>query len=95
MLTWDFGPFDNDEAADLAHTLNETARDEREELVVRVILNRAVQVPDSLENHRGQEAVGAAALLAGKCPAGEQLSTTGGRLGPKCRLAPPSFLRRR
>jgi hypothetical protein len=77
MGTWDVGPFDNDEAADFAHTLDETAPDKREELV-RATLNRAVQTPDYLEGPQAQEAVGAAALIAAQCPGGEQISTSYG-----------------
>ncbi|MFI1338412.1 DUF4259 domain-containing protein [Streptomyces sp. NPDC020845] len=84
MGTWDVGPFDNDEAADFAYTLDETVPDKREELV-RATLNRAVQIPDYLESHQGQEAVGAAALIAAQCPGGEQISTS---YGPEEALPP-------
>ncbi|MFD5661831.1 DUF4259 domain-containing protein [Streptomyces hirsutus] len=77
MGTWDVGPFDNDEAADFAYALDETAPDKREELV-RATLNRAVQAPDYLESPQAQEAVGAAALIAAQCPGGEQISTSYG-----------------
>lgn len=77
MGTWDVGPLDNDEAADFAHVLDETAPDKREELV-RATLNRAVQAPDYLEGPQAQEAAGAAALIAAQCPGGEQISTSYG-----------------
>ncbi|ORT56606.1 DUF4259 domain-containing protein [Streptomyces sp. CB03238] len=70
MGTWDIGPFDNDTAADFAHTLDETAEDEREGLV-RATLTRAVRSQDHLEGPEGDEAVAAAALVAAQCPGGE------------------------
>ncbi len=33
MGTWDIGHFDNDTAADFAYTLDETAMDQRENLI--------------------------------------------------------------
>ncbi|OKJ94628.1 hypothetical protein AMK26_33015 [Streptomyces sp. CB03234] len=70
MGTWDIGPFDNDTAADFAHTLDETAEDERE-VLVRATLARAVRALDHLEGPEGDEAVAAAALVAAQCPGGE------------------------
>ncbi|MGE7387026.1 DUF4259 domain-containing protein [Streptomyces sp. NPDC004126] len=84
MGTWDVGPFDNDQAADFALALDEAAPDEREELV-RATLDRAVRVPDFLESHHGQEAVGAAALVAAQYPGGERISTG---YGPEQPLPP-------
>ncbi|MER7110035.1 DUF4259 domain-containing protein [Streptomyces sp. NPDC000229] len=70
MGTWDIGPFQNDTAADFAHTLDETAEGERENLV-RATLARAVRSGDCLESPEGDEAVAAAALVAAQCPGGE------------------------
>lgn len=74
MGTWDIGPFENDTAADFARTLDETAADERENLV-RATLTRAVRTPDHLDGPEGEEAVAAAALVAAQCPGGEPVST--------------------
>ncbi|MEE1938422.1 DUF4259 domain-containing protein [Streptomyces sp. TRM 70361] len=79
MGAWDVGPFENDMAADFAHTLDETAPDKRESLV-RATLSRAVQARDYLESSEGEEAVAAAALVAAQCPGGEPVSTG---YGPK------------
>jgi Domain of unknown function (DUF4259) len=51
MGTWDIGPFENDMAADFAHTLDETAQDERES-VVRATLTRTIQTRVYLESPR-------------------------------------------
>ncbi|MFE8947768.1 DUF4259 domain-containing protein [Streptomyces sp. NPDC007856] len=75
--TWDVGPFENDMAADFAHTLDETAPDKRED-VVRTTLSRTIQAPDYLESPEGAEAVAAAALIAAQCPGGEPISTSYG-----------------
>ncbi|MFV2118501.1 DUF4259 domain-containing protein [Streptomyces sp. Act-28] len=77
MGTWDTGPFENDMAADFAHTLDETAEDERESLV-RATLTRAIRTSDCLESPEGAEAVAAAALIAAQCPGGEPISTSYG-----------------
>ncbi|PJE96993.1 hypothetical protein CUT44_11260 [Streptomyces carminius] len=85
MGAWDVGPFENDMAADFAHTLDETAPDKRESLV-RSTLGRAVQARDYLESSEGEKAVAAAALVAAQCPGGEAISTG---YGPKQAL--PAF----
>ncbi|MDG9703873.1 DUF4259 domain-containing protein [Streptomyces sp. DH37] len=79
MGTWDIGPFENDMAADFAHTLDEAAPDRREGLV-RTTLSRTIQARDYLESPEGAEAAAAAAPIAAQCPGGEPISTS---YGPK------------
>ncbi|MFD7984865.1 DUF4259 domain-containing protein [Kitasatospora indigofera] len=75
MGTWDIGPFENDMAADFAYTLDETAPEERENLV-RATLIRAIRTQDYLDE--GEEVVAAVALIAAQCPGGEPVSTSYG-----------------
>ncbi|MFC8448171.1 DUF4259 domain-containing protein [Kitasatospora sp. NPDC057223] len=77
MGTWGTGPFDNDTAADFANTLDDAGAEEREALIRGVIV-RTLGATDDLSD--AEEAVGAAAVLASQCPAG-QPSNTG--YGPK------------
>ncbi|MHA6761534.1 DUF4259 domain-containing protein [Streptacidiphilus sp. PAMC 29251] len=74
--TWDFGPFDNDQAADLAFTLDEANLEDREDLV-RKVLERAANATGYLDAWKAQEAVAAAALIAAQCPGGEPCSIYG------------------
>ncbi|MFD9126173.1 DUF4259 domain-containing protein [Kitasatospora sp. NPDC059571] len=75
--TWDIGPFENDTAADFAHTLDEAAPDEREGLV-RSALAPAAAARGCLDSPEGAEAVAAAALVAGQCPGGEPVAAVHG-----------------
>ncbi|GAA1150828.1 hypothetical protein F4556_004529 [Kitasatospora gansuensis] len=77
MGTWGIGPFEDDTAADFADTLDETALDERANLI-RSTLNRAVQAQDYLDFSEAVEAVAAAALIAAQCPDGEPVITSFG-----------------
>ncbi|WP_354637493.1 DUF4259 domain-containing protein [Kitasatospora camelliae] len=77
MGTWDIGPFDNDTAADFACTLDETAPDEREDLI-RSTLAATVRTRDYLDSWHAEESVAAAALVAAQCPDGEPVTTTYG-----------------
>ncbi|AUY52428.1 DUF4259 domain-containing protein [Streptomyces sp. CB01881] len=77
MGTWDIGPFENDTAADFADALDETAMEERENLI-RSALTRTVRTQDYLDSSEGVEAVAAAALIAAQFPGGEPISTSYG-----------------
>ncbi|MEV6702838.1 DUF4259 domain-containing protein [Streptomyces sp. NPDC051453] len=77
MGTWDIGHFDNDTAADFSYTLDETAMDQRANLI-RTTLTRTAQTQDYLDNSRAVEAVAAAALVAAQCPGGEPVTTSYG-----------------
>ena len=77
MGTWDIGPFENDTAADFAYTLDETAKDERENLV-RTTMIRTIETRDYLESPEGAEAVAAAALVAAQCLGGDPVNTSYG-----------------
>ncbi|MFJ2825854.1 DUF4259 domain-containing protein [Streptomyces toxytricini] len=71
MGTWDFGPFDNDTAADFCDDLDEAALGEREG-GVRGILTRVIDSAGGyLEAPDSDRAVAAAALVAAQCPGGE------------------------
>jgi hypothetical protein len=79
MGTWDFGPFDNDPAADFAGDLDEAAAEERAGLVVAV-LERALASGGYLAGKEGEVAVAAVALVAAQCPGGEPVDPS---YGPK------------
>ncbi|MHA5051101.1 DUF4259 domain-containing protein [Streptomyces sp. SD15] len=72
MGTWDTGPFDNDTAADFANALDDAEPKERETLI-RGVLTRTVDATGYLTE--AEEAVAAAALIAGQCPGGEPVDT--------------------
>ncbi|MDT3399519.1 DUF4259 domain-containing protein [Streptomyces sp. B1866] len=63
MGTWDIGPFDNDEAADFAGTLDRAPVRERARLL-RDALRAAAEEAGYLEGPDGARAVAAAALVA-------------------------------
>ncbi|WP_151771848.1 DUF4259 domain-containing protein [Streptomyces abyssomicinicus] len=76
MGTWDTGPFDNDTAADFCGALDEAAEGERLEMVRAVLLRAAgTDLTVHLDAPLGEEAVAAAALVAGQCPRGEPVDT--------------------
>jgi len=79
MGTWDTGPFDNDAAGDFCAALDEASADARED-IVRDTLMRVAGTGDHLEADESQEAVAAAALIAGQCPGG---TPVGGLDGPE------------
>ncbi|MFI9176312.1 DUF4259 domain-containing protein [Streptomyces lincolnensis] len=67
MGTWDIGPFDNDTAADFAGDLDDTAVDEREPMVRRV-LKRAADCAHFLDAADAERAIAAAALVVARHP---------------------------
>lgn len=75
MGTWDTAPFDNDTAADFAHTLDDAAAGERIG-ILRDALFRAINCQVYLDSDLGAEAVAAAALIASQIPGGEPMSTS-------------------
>ncbi|WP_452176602.1 DUF4259 domain-containing protein [Kitasatospora indigofera] len=79
MGTWGTGPFDNDTAADFANALDD-AGDEAREALIRGVLVRTVGATDCLGE--AEEAVGAAAVLASQCPAGQPVDTGYGPEAP-------------
>ncbi|MFI9788715.1 DUF4259 domain-containing protein [Kitasatospora sp. NPDC051984] len=72
MGTWGTGPFDNDTAADFANALDDAGAEEREALI-RGVLARTIDATGYLSE--AEEAVGAAAVLASQCPAGQPIDT--------------------
>lgn len=68
MGTWDVGPFDNDTAADFSGDLDDAAESERAG-IIRSALARVLITHDHLDQDIAVEAVAAAALVAGQCPA--------------------------
>ncbi|MEU8539007.1 DUF4259 domain-containing protein [Streptomyces sp. NPDC048717] len=66
MGTWGTGPFDNDTAADWGDGLDDTPAEHRHALV-RGTLIRAADAPGGLDTCIADEAVAAAALVAGQC----------------------------
>ncbi|BAJ27560.1 MULTISPECIES: DUF4259 domain-containing protein [Kitasatospora] len=89
MGSWDTGPFDNDDAADLGDELDEAAP-ERRAALVRAALTRALRKSDCLEHGDGLRAVAAAALVASHCPGGTPVTTAH---GPRQPLPPLADLR--
>ncbi|PYC75810.1 hypothetical protein C7C46_23305 [Streptomyces tateyamensis] len=81
MGTWDFGPFDNDPAADFAGELDEAVAEERARLVVAV-LERVSASGGYLSGKEGDVAVAAAALVAAQCPGGEPVDPSHGPKRP-------------
>ncbi|MFE9423922.1 DUF4259 domain-containing protein [Kitasatospora sp. NPDC006697] len=77
MGTWDFGPFDNDGAADFADTLDRSPIGARPGLV-RAALLAAPASGAELDADLGQEAVAAAALVAARCRGGEPVNPVWG-----------------
>ncbi|GAA1985175.1 DUF4259 domain-containing protein [Kitasatospora viridis] len=79
MGTWDFGPFDNDDAADFADRLDTAGLAERADLV-RAALRAVLAEAGYLEVDLGAAGVAAAALVAARCPGGEPVNPV---YGPK------------
>ncbi|MER7759828.1 DUF4259 domain-containing protein [Streptomyces sp. NPDC097619] len=78
MGTWDFGPFDNDSAADFSGDLDAAAPRDRAELV-RATLDEVVRTgADFLDSREADRAVAAAALIAAQCPGGQPVDTAYG-----------------
>ncbi|MFE7044236.1 DUF4259 domain-containing protein [Streptomyces atratus] len=81
MGTWDFGPFDNDTAADFGGDLDEAALKERES-VIRGVPKRAAAPADYLGIYDGERAVAAAALVVAQHPDGESACSNYGPSEP-------------
>ncbi|GAA0462339.1 hypothetical protein Aca07nite_25230 [Actinoplanes capillaceus] len=74
MGAWDFGPFDNDDAADWSGDLHEAAPGERAALI-RATLEEVLHEGEYLEVDSGSHAVAAAAVIASLLPGGTALTT--------------------
>ncbi|NJQ06352.1 DUF4259 domain-containing protein [Streptomyces lonarensis] len=79
--TWDVGPFDNDTAGDFGVSLDTAAPGERAGIVDRA-LARAVDAVGCLDAPGAEEAVAAAALVAGQCHGGEPVDPVHGPAEP-------------
>jgi hypothetical protein len=87
MGAWDFGPFDNDSAADWCGDLQDAEPARRIELI-RDALTEVLHEGEYLDTTEGSAAVAAAAVVASQLPAGTPLTsayapdflTGGGRL---------------
>ncbi|MFJ5925948.1 DUF4259 domain-containing protein [Kitasatospora sp. NPDC092948] len=80
MGAWDIGPFGNDNAADFAGELDDTAPEQREDLV-RAVFGTAVDEDgefDELDAEDGDRIIAAAALVAAQCPGGTPIDTAYG-----------------
>ena len=73
MGSWGPGPFDNDQAAEFAATLDNTPPDRRE-MVVRAALSFPVEFTAMVTEDAAKTAVAAAALVAAQCPAGQPVA---------------------
>ncbi|MEU7061988.1 DUF4259 domain-containing protein [Streptomyces sp. NPDC046197] len=87
MGTWDTGHFDNDTAADFAHTLDEATEAERESILRHALL-LAINTQGYLDSDIAAEAIAAAALVAAQCPGGEPITTAYGPKHPLPQLSP-------
>ncbi|WP_229073183.1 DUF4259 domain-containing protein [Actinoplanes sp. DH11] len=74
MGTWDFGPFDNDSAADWCGDLQDTDPARRVELI-RDTLTEVLHESEYVEGDLGAAAVAAAAVVASQLPGGSQLTS--------------------
>jgi hypothetical protein len=75
MGTWDFGPFDNDHAADWSGDLNDAAPADRPALI-RAAFTAVLEVGDDyLEGDLADYAVAAAAVVVSLLPGGTRLTT--------------------
>jgi hypothetical protein len=79
MGAWGTGPFDNDDAADFAATLDDLEPEDKPE-AIREALTEAANETDYLERDAGGAAVAAAALVAAQQPDGDQVDSV---YGPK------------
>lgn len=81
MGTWDFGPFDNDTAADFSYRVDEAPAEGKAAVLLAVFHEvTATGDDDYLDADLAQEAVAAAALVAAQHPGGELVTTS---YGPK------------
>ncbi|MEU4693044.1 DUF4259 domain-containing protein [Actinoplanes sp. NPDC023714] len=74
MGTWDFGPFDNDSAADWCGDLQDADPARRIELI-RDTLTEVLHEGEYLDSHEGSAAVAAAAVIASQLPGGSPLTS--------------------
>ncbi|SDT40438.1 DUF4259 domain-containing protein [Actinoplanes derwentensis] len=74
MGTWDFGPFDNDNAADWSGELQD-AGPERRVALIRQTLSEVLHRGEYLDSDPANRAVAAAAVVASLQPSGSTLTT--------------------
>lgn len=74
MGAWDYGPFDNDHAADWCARLHHAEPGERTALLRRTLTETA-DTADYLESDEASAAVAAAALVAGTLPGGTPVTS--------------------
>ncbi|MEU4563000.1 DUF4259 domain-containing protein [Actinoplanes sp. NPDC023936] len=74
MGTWDFGPFDNDSAADWCGDLQDTEPSRRVELI-RATLNEVLHEGEYLDIDDGAAAVAAATVVASQLPGGSPVTS--------------------
>lgn len=77
MGAWGTGAFDNDDAADFAGSLNDTAPGERAELI-RETLDAAADNDSYLEIDEASAAIAAAAVVASQLPGGPEVDSAYG-----------------
>ncbi|HVV19487.1 MAG TPA: DUF4259 domain-containing protein [Pseudonocardiaceae bacterium] len=77
MGAWGTGPFDNDDAADLAGSLDDLEPEDKP-AAIREALLEAAEETDYLERDAGGAAVAAAALVAAQQPDGDTIDTISG-----------------
>ncbi|MEU8662740.1 DUF4259 domain-containing protein [Actinoplanes philippinensis] len=74
MGTWDFGPFDNDDAADWSGDLQDAAPGRRAALI-RETLEEVLREGEYVEADVANQAVAAAAVVASQLPTGTPLTS--------------------
>ncbi|BAL90318.1 hypothetical protein AMIS_50980 [Actinoplanes missouriensis 431] len=74
MGTWDFGPFDNDSAADWCGDLQDT-EPSRRVAMIRETLSEVLHEGEYLDSDEGAAAVAAAAVIASQLPGGSPLTS--------------------
>lgn len=79
MTAWGTGPFDNDDAADFAASLDDLEPDDRTKAIWEA-LEEAAEETDYLERDAGGAAIAAAALVAAQQPDGDPVDSA---YGPK------------
>src|SRR5690606_29385020 len=79
---WDYGPFDNDTAADWSNDLNDALSEQRES-IIRTALAAVQDNEGYLDSDLAAEAIAAAAVIASQRPGGTPITTPYG----------PDFLR--
>ncbi|HWS38841.1 MAG TPA: DUF4259 domain-containing protein [Actinoplanes sp.] len=75
MGTWDFGPFDNDDAADWSGELQDAGPEQRVALIRRA-LGEVLHDSGYLDSDPANRAVAAAAVVASLQPGGTALTTS-------------------